>query len=152
MDILDLLTKIMTKGTKKKGESKRSVVKDLIDDPDGFVLTAQTEGEEIKITLTRKNKVVKEEVKTIKETKERKTNIMNEFENKNYEGIYYSRFIASWFEAGGKANSKMKLWLKTLTINEKPIPDEVIKEIYNLATNGKLELESSAKRYLKGDK
>ena len=35
-----------------------------------------------------------------------------------------------------------------MTINGKKIPEEVIREIYNLATNGKLELETSAKRYL----
>lgn len=75
-----------------------------------------------------------------------------DFENKEFEGIYYSRFIASWENVGGKPNSKMKYWLKTLTINGKTIPNEVIKEIMELATNGKLELESSAKRYLEGDK
>ena len=72
--------------------------------------------------------------------------------NKEFEGIYYSRFIASWVNVGGSLKFRdaylLKEWLRTLTINGKKIPEEVIREIYNLATNGKLELETSAKRYL----
>ena len=74
------------------------------------------------------------------------------FENKIYEGIHYSRFIASWVKVGGELKSRnawlMKDWLRQLTINDKPIPEEVIMEIYIFATNGKLELQESAKRFL----
>lgn len=73
---------------------------------------------------------------------------MDEFENKIYENIHYSRFVASWLkESHGEKTYKMKEWLKTLVINGKPIPEEIIKEIYNYATNGKLELEVSVRKF-----
>ena len=73
------------------------------------------------------------------------------FENKTFEGIYYSRFIASWInEGGGKCDYRFREWLRTLTINGKAIPEEVIKEIVNLGSNGKMELEHIAKKFLKG--
>lgn len=71
------------------------------------------------------------------------------FENKNYEGIYYSRFVASYTNKGGKTDWKFKEWLKELVINGNQIPEEVIKEIYDYATNGKLELEMNAEAFLK---
>ena len=71
-----------------------------------------------------------------------------DFENKLYKGIYYSRFIASWINEGGKPNSKMKYWLMSLKIDNEPIPNEIIKEIMELATNGKMELETSAREFL----
>ena len=85
------------------------------------------------------------------------------FENKIFEGIHYSRFIASWFRAGGnfkdfkitKGNIiKRQLclfrdWLRSLTINGKNIPEDVIVEIVDMATSGKLELEESAKKFIK---
>lgn len=73
---------------------------------------------------------------------------MSEFENKIYENIHYSRFVASWLrESHGEPLWKMKSWLKTLNINGKPIPEEIIREIYNYATNGKMELEASVRRF-----
>ena len=52
---------------------------------------------------------------------------MNEFENKIYERIHYSRFIASWINQGGKFDRKGQIqfgdWLDTLTINGKAIPE-----------------------------
>ena len=83
-----------------------------------------------------------------------------EFENKVYEGIHYSRFIASWYNAGGgnindwrnHGRETFKNFLRTLTINGKPIPEEVIYEIAIFATNGKLELETSAKAFIKAMK
>lgn len=72
----------------------------------------------------------------------------NEFENRQFEGIYYSRFVASWCKSGGKLNWEFKEWLKQLVINKKKIPDDTIREIYNYATNGKLELEMDAELYL----
>lgn len=74
-----------------------------------------------------------------------------EWENKIYEGIHYSRFIVSYAKAGGYLGRRREFecWLHTLTINGKPIPDEVINDISFLATNGKLELEDSAREFLK---
>lgn len=92
-----------------------------------------------------------------------------EFENKVYEGIHYSRFIASWYNAGGESINCVrrvnrrgeptklirgrvvfKNWLRTLTINGKPIPEDVINEIAEFGANGKLELETSAKAFIYG--
>lgn len=70
------------------------------------------------------------------------------FENKNYKMIYYSRFVASWINAGGKLDWKFKTWLHQLEIDGELIPEDIIDEIYNYATNGKLELEENAKRFL----
>lgn len=91
------------------------------------------------------------------------------FNNKVYEGIHYSRFVASWYNAGGESingvervnkrgeptkfvrgRTVFKNWLRTLTINDKPIPEEVINEIAEFGANGKLELEESARSFLYG--
>lgn len=72
------------------------------------------------------------------------------FENKVFEGIYYSRFIASYVNVRGKINpDEFRDWLRSLTINGKKIPEDVIWDIYNLGTSGKLELETNLKYYLK---
>lgn len=73
------------------------------------------------------------------------------FENKIYEGIYYSQFVASWFKSGGIKKAMFKEWLMSLIINDKKIPDEIIREIVNFADNGKLELEESAKKFVNAD-
>lgn len=71
------------------------------------------------------------------------------FENKVFEGIHYSRFIASWINKSGVGLGRQFIeWLKTLTINGRSIPDNVIREIYNFGTNGKLELEESARNFM----
>lgn len=76
----------------------------------------------------------------------------DEFENKIYEGIHYSRFIASWVKVGGELRSRnawiFQDWLRQLIINGNPIPEEVIMEIYNFATNGKLELQENARKFI----
>lgn len=60
-------------------------------------------------------------------------------------GIPYSRYIASWAKKGnGYFGDKFKDWLRSIDLTE----DEVW-EIYDMATNGKLELEDSIKSYLK---
>lgn len=78
---------------------------------------------------------------------------MSDFENKSYEGIYYTRFIMSWVRMGGqltiRSSRSFESWLRSLTINDKKIPENVIKEIMFIATNGKMELEDSANDYLK---
>ena len=72
------------------------------------------------------------------------------FENKEFEGIYYSRFVASYVKVRGKINPiEFKDWLRSLTINGKKIPEDVIFDIYDLGTSGKLELETNLKYYLK---
>lgn len=72
------------------------------------------------------------------------------FENIMIDGyIYATRFIASWIKVGGTLNkpgdlTKFVNWLKSLELSEN--------EIYSikfLATNGKLELEDDAKKFLK---
>ena len=73
-----------------------------------------------------------------------------EWENKIYEGIHYSRFIASWVKSGGQARYILE-WLKKLLINGKPIPENIIQEIYELANCGKPELITHAMLYLKGE-
>lgn len=74
---------------------------------------------------------------------------MNEWENKQFEGIHYTRFIMSWVNATGRPvngnRKKFNKWLRGLTINGKSIPEEVIDEIYFIGSNGKLELERSAR-------
>lgn len=68
----------------------------------------------------------------------------DEFENSiSSQGIHYSRYIASWAIVGGNVK-RLKDFLRRLGL-----PEEEIQEIYNLATNGKLELETAAKLLLK---
>ena len=71
------------------------------------------------------------------------------FDNKKFEGIHYSRFIASWTNEVGPVFYEFKDWLRTLTINGKKIPESVIDEIYEMGSTGKLELELSAKAFYK---
>lgn len=72
------------------------------------------------------------------------------FENKKINGYTYAtRYIMSWVRAGGiiglhnEGVDEFRKWLKTLNLK-----DEDVKYIINLATNGKLELEYSAKKFL----
>ena len=75
------------------------------------------------------------------------------FENKHFEGIYYSRFIASWNNVAGRRYDKwtdrkaFRAWLKTLSVNGKSLPESVIREIVDLRNNGKFELEELAKKF-----
>ena len=89
------------------------------------------------------------------------------FENEIYYGVYATRFIASWLNAGGKLKQgyldkdgeihyAFKDWLKSIsfmhpangTVTE--LNDAQVEHIFNLATNGKLELEDSAEDFLAG--
>jgi hypothetical protein len=70
------------------------------------------------------------------------------FENKAINGIFASRFIMSWIRSGGTFNrnggySIFSKWLKSLNLS-----DEDVNYIVNLAENGKLELEESAKAFI----
>jgi hypothetical protein len=73
------------------------------------------------------------------------------FENKTVEGIYYSRFIASWMKVTGKKirwNDEFADWLSLVEINGRRLTEDEIIDIQDLATNGKLELETSIRNYL----
>ncbi len=72
------------------------------------------------------------------------------FENKNINGIYATRFIASWVRKGGQLKYGEDIdnfhdWLLSLGLSKEDADD-----IKFLATNGKLELEDSARKFLRG--
>jgi hypothetical protein len=74
------------------------------------------------------------------------------FENKFIESCHthYSRIIASWVKAGGTFThpwlfSEFAEWIRSLPVD---ITEEQIYEMYEMATNGKLEFEILARRYL----
>lgn len=76
---------------------------------------------------------------------------MYNFENKrcnNGEGIHYSRIIASWVVANEQRGflfegDYFKDWLRSLEL-----PEEEVSDIYEMATNGRLECENHARKYL----
>ena len=75
---------------------------------------------------------------------------MYDFSNKKtHNGIHYTRYIMSWIREGGslwfnRYDSDFAKWLKT-----QDLTDEEIYEICELAQCGKLELEISAKQFIK---
>lgn len=71
---------------------------------------------------------------------------MDEFENVAIREIYISRYIASWLKTGVpiRRGGLFSGWLKSLGLN-----DEEINRILYFAENGKLELEHSAKAFLR---
>lgn len=78
--------------------------------------------------------------------------IKDSFENVVVNGVHASRYIASWFNIGGGKvkpgrngwkGSKLAEWLFSIGVNE----DDAYR-IYLLATNGRLELETSVKKFL----
>jgi hypothetical protein len=71
------------------------------------------------------------------------------FKNEKFEGIHYSRFVVSFAKAGGRLDYRFRDWLEQLIINGKNIPSDIIDDIYNYGTCGKLELEGNAKLFLK---
>ena len=80
--------------------------------------------------------------------------MVDEFENSLVNGIHASRYIVSWVKSGGslkgsRRNSKFVEWLKSLTINGRSLTEEEIDQIYHLSSNGKLELECLAEKFLK---
>jgi hypothetical protein len=73
------------------------------------------------------------------------------FENKQINGyIYATRFIMSWVRVGGQLGlhgegvDEFREWLISLNLDETDI-----EHIVFLAMNGKMELEYSAKKFLK---
>jgi len=70
------------------------------------------------------------------------------FENLTANGVHYSRYIMSWVRVGGTinktgGNSDFNNWLESLELTT-----EDIDNIMRLATNGKMELETSARRWI----
>lgn len=72
------------------------------------------------------------------------------FENKIWEGIYYSRFVASWNKVhnGKFRRFEFEDWLMQLTINGKCMDNQTAKEICEFADNGKMELEDNARQFI----
>ena len=71
------------------------------------------------------------------------------FENGNFNGIFYSRFIASWVRKGGMLKTGHDISMFRCWLTEIGCDDETVDKITFLASNGKLELENSAERFLK---
>lgn len=71
------------------------------------------------------------------------------FENKKILEVHASRYIASWHVAGGTLGTEpggrfdFADWLESLGL-----PDREVAYIYEFATCGKLELETSARTFL----
>lgn len=70
------------------------------------------------------------------------------FENGNFNGIYYSRFIASWVRKGGMLKTGHDVSMFRSWLTEIGCDDETVDKITFLAFNGKLELENSAEKFL----
>ncbi len=71
----------------------------------------------------------------------------DEFDNRTIRNIHKSRYVASWMKAGGNffhGGELFKKWLRQLVIDGENLTEEEIKEIYQFATNGKLELQMNA--------
>lgn len=71
------------------------------------------------------------------------------FNDGKFDAIRAGRIIASWIKVGGTLLSRKDIdnfntWLLSIGIDE-----EEAKEISDFATNGKFELEESAKQFLK---
>ena len=70
------------------------------------------------------------------------------FENGNFNGIYYSRFIVSWVRKGGMLKTGHDISMFRNWLTEIGCDDETVDKITFLATNGKLELENSAEKFI----
>ncbi len=86
----------------------------------------------------------------------------HDFKNRPTEahGIYYSQYIAAWISEGGTMEEvwirtdkgldcyyPFKSWLRYIGCTEYDT-----RQIFNMATNGKLELEELAKKYIANHK
>lgn len=85
-----------------------------------------------------------------------KTANPNEWENVYLEkyGMFYSRIIASWsrvyvdYQVFG---NEFKDWLRSIKdakTGERILTEDQVRDIYNLATNGKLEWQENARRFI----
>ena len=60
-------------------------------------------------------------------------------------GIHYSRYIMSWLNAGGEYfGTKFEEWLRS-----EQLTDDEIRDIKEMAMNGKFELEQNARAFIK---
>jgi len=72
------------------------------------------------------------------------------FENKIIKGIHVTRFIMSWIREGGTLDDMrgdyydFQQWLESLGLSESEVNN-----ILEISKNGKLELEISAKNFIK---
>lgn len=83
---------------------------------------------------------------------------MHEFENELIRGISISRYIASWTRMGypiEKAHRRLNqygffiAWLRQLTLDGEHLTEDEVWRIYHVATNGKLELQENAKKFMR---
>ncbi len=76
---------------------------------------------------------------------------MNSFDNAVIKGVHASRYIMSYLREGGEAKyrDKFREWLKALPLE---LTEEEINHIVEMYSNGKLEFEIDAKRFLKNYK
>lgn len=70
------------------------------------------------------------------------------FENLKANEVHYSRYIMSWIRMGGEISIRrgqcdFRDWLKSLDLEQ-----EDIDNIMQIARNGKMELETSARRFI----
>lgn len=69
-------------------------------------------------------------------------------ENKKHNGVHYSRYIASWKNSGGEYfGEEFEEWLRSEGFDE-----EEIRDVKEMATCGKLELEMAAKEFINKEK
>lgn len=87
------------------------------------------------------------------------------FDNTLVGGIHKSRYVASWINKGGTFGSYSQWrkgiiingryafqdWLKTLVIDGRHLTEDEIHDICTYATNGKLELETSAEAFMRNN-
>ncbi len=64
-------------------------------------------------------------------------------------GIPLTRYIASWYIAGGTPyRPKIRKWLESLIINGRHLTEEEVEVITECVAIGKLELQESAKKFV----
>ena len=74
------------------------------------------------------------------------------WENKiSSQGIHYSRYIASYMRELNDAGKPFLRGIFMIWLRKIGLTDEEVREIEFLATNGKLELETSARKFIKDD-
>lgn len=70
------------------------------------------------------------------------------YKNNKINDVHETRYIVSWLKAGGDLRygenyDEFREWLKSLELM-----DEEIDHVVYLASNGKMELETSAKKFI----
>lgn len=63
-------------------------------------------------------------------------------------GIPVTRYVASWYIAGGKQNYiQVRAWLESL-FSDEPLNEDELYELAECIVNGKLELQEHAKAFI----